>query len=775
MSPAAGRGQTWRHRPLEGVRVLEISHSVAAAHAGKMFREFGAEVFILDREARPCGECDLPIDLARQLDAGKRHAAGDETQGDYDIVVTDADCCLRALSSRVPDQAASGRTGQIRARIRHASTSDQHAGGVSPFGATALAGVATAIGHRGKEPLGLPAGVAETVVGTNVVAAVLGAWLQRDRISGPIDVEVSTSDCLEFFVGMNSKMYEGYPRSWTRSGRRASGSAGPYPAAIFQCKDGYVGLIGRSKADWRGLVRAMGDPEWAQAAAMQDPWFISEHRADDVDPHLQAWASTLTEAEIVELSLAHGFVVAPIRTVSEVMREPQLIGRGFWRDAPNGSRTSGMPFVVTEPRVATETKPVRVWPPQSGRRSLNADPARLLAGIRVLDLSWVWAGPMVTMVLADLGAEVIKIEHPNRPDGSRTRGRPVKDGQPVPGPELEVTPYFHQVGHGKFSFRADLKDPHALEQVRGLVRDCDIVVENMRPGVMSRLGLGYDELASINPEIVMLSMTLAGQAGPLSQLKGYAPVMGGLSGLEGLIGYGPDDVTGMYTFSFCDPNGATYGLAAVLAALASRGVTGRGSWIDLSQLEAAVMCLPLQVARADDATFAGPQANGDPRYRLQAAVQCDGADAWVAVTVVSDVELQEVATFVGTEAAAEPVRSALQRWAAVRSRDAVIEALESRGALAEPILGWDDVVARRVANGRQQTLAIHHPFGGLERVHVPPWRYQESVPGVARRAPLLGEHTEQVIESFDLGTPADLASANSPNRNDTDLEGARIR
>lgn len=754
MSEAIGPTGTWRRAPLSGVRVLEVSHTIAGAHAGKLLRELGAEVYVVDRSGRACGSCDVPEPVAAQLDADKQMAqhSGDSR---YDIVVTDEDCCLRAPEgTRVPLD-----LGRVRVRIQHASTSDSPTMGVSSLGATAVSGVATAIGYPDREPLGLPAGVAETVVGTNAVAAVLAAWLRRDQTNTPIDVAVSTSDCLEFFVGMNSKMYEGYPREWTRAGRRASGSAGPYPAAIFHCKDGFVGLIARSRADWRGLVTAMGEPAWAQSDEMQDPWHISQHLADDVDPLLQAWVAGLTEAELVELSLQHGFVVAPIRTVAEVVEAQQLLSRGFWRGGGEGEGAlhAGVPFLVTEPPTEAVSVNSLHWPRPSDRKAIQVEPNRILQGLRVLDLSWVWAGPMVTMVLADLGAEVIKIESRDRPDGSRTRGRPSRNGEPVPGPELEVTPYFHQVGHGKLSFEADLKDPSAREQILRMARDSDVLVENMRPGVMTRLGLSYEDLSAVNPGLVMLSMTLAGQEGPLAQMKGYAPVMGGLSGLEGLLGYGPDDVTGMYTFSFCDPNGATYGLVSLLAALASRQHTGRGSWIDLSQLEAAVMALPVQVGTVQDPSAAGPQANADARYRLQFAVRCAGPDEWVAITAVTEKEVKRLSEVVASVSADGDIRLAVESWALARSRDEVLLALRSADIPVEPVLTWPDVVARRMRSGHPQTLEVHHPFGGLERIHVPPWRFPHSVPGIARRAPLLGEHTEVVSESLGLSTSPDLA------------------
>ena len=131
---------------------------------------------------------------------------------------------------------------------------------------------------------------------------------------------------------------------------------------------------------------------------------------------------------------------------------------------------------------------------------------RPLAHLRVLDLSWVWSGPLVTAMLAEFGAQVIKIEHGQRLDNARLRGKPLRDGKPVEGPSIETAPYFHQTNHDKLSVTVDLKAPAARDLLDQLVGISDIVVENLSPGALTRVGLGYERVCALNPRIVYLSM-----------------------------------------------------------------------------------------------------------------------------------------------------------------------------------------------------------------------------------------------------------------------------
>ena len=210
-----------------------------------------------------------------------------------------------------------------------------------------------------------------------------------------------------------------------------------------------------------------------------------------------------------------------------------------------------------------------------------------LSGYRVLDFGWVLAGALPGMILADMGAQVIKVESHKRMDYMRL-GRPIIGDEPDP----EQNPMFHNVNRGKLSITLNTSEPKALTLVKELVPHCDILIENFSPGVMGRLGLSYEALKAINPRLIMASISSNGQSGPLRDLRAYAPSIGALSGLDSTIGYKPDETAAGRPLglkhAYGDICGALHSVFAILSALYKRLETGQGQYIDLSMLRATV-------------------------------------------------------------------------------------------------------------------------------------------------------------------------------------------
>jgi crotonobetainyl-CoA:carnitine CoA-transferase CaiB-like acyl-CoA transferase len=595
-----------------------------------------------------------------------------------------------------------------------------------PAGVSALSGASIAIGKPDLAPLSLPAGLVASVHAVNGAAAALAGLYGNLRAGRTFaEVRVSAAGCLEYFVGINGKMYDGYPRQWMREGRRAAGSSGPYPAAIFPASDGYVLLLARSTEDWHGILAAMGNPAWAQTETFRDPLLVSELCADEADVHVSAWTRTKTSSELSALADKHGFAAARVRTLAEALTEPQLQVRSFLHTvsvAGRQVRVPGLPFRVSHAGPAQAA---------AGRRpAAQVSSAGPLAGLRVLDLSWVWSGPMTAMTLADLGADVIKIESSRRPDGSRLRGRPRRNGVPVAGPALEVTPYFHQLNHGKRSLELDLTNADHLALVMRLARSSDVIVENMRPGVLARLGLTYAALAGANPGLILLSLSLAGQTGPLSKAKGYAGVMSALSGLDSCLGY-DSELTGMLSVAIGDPNAASYALASLSAALMLRHRTGRGCWLDLSQLEALMFSLTPEIV---DAAIGGTD---EPDHSWSGTVRCaDGR--WLAARI-GDSAWQVLQDADGP---GDPAQ--LTTWAERTTCHEAAERLQSAGAE----LALVRTLAEVRASAHRRTLTIGHPFGGPEQIWTAPWWFDGSLCQSDRRAPLLGEDTSAIREAL---------------------------
>ncbi|OZF25686.1 hypothetical protein CH296_26590 [Rhodococcus sp. 14-2496-1d] len=743
--------------PLAGLTVAAVSHSPAAALSASILADLGAAVAVLDRSDLSCDRCLVPRHAEFMYSAGtetldrNRHA---DTR--FDVLIDDSALCVHDASN-TPEWIRYRTDARITAFASRSDGSVARRG--SPFTAESAAGVAVALGESGESPLRLPTGVAESIAGLNTVAAVLAlVYRHKGARLGRHTLEVSVASSLEYLVGMNTKMFEGYPRTWHREGRRSAGSSGPYPLAIFDAADGLIGMVGRSHGDWSCIIDAMGNPSWADAENYRDPYWVALNCADEVDTYVGAWAKSLTIAEIVAKSHEYGFVAAPVSSMAAAMGEEQLAERGFWTKADDGA-LSGMrlPFrrlAAPNSDSAGDTASNR---PLSLPQTIVADPTRLLADVRVLDFTWVWSGPMTTGILASLGAEVVKVEHPDRKDGARLRGRTVDaDGVPRSGPEWEVTPYFHQNGAGKLSLEASLKDPDAVTVLTDLARTCDVVVENMRPGVLQKNGLGFDALRGSNPEMVMLSMSVAGQQGPLARTRGYATVMSGLAGYESLVGYGPDRVTGGYTFAIADPVAGLYGAIAVLSSLIDRDRGTGGSYLDMSQLECILNTLRLPVARELTGRRAHAEGVADERLAAQFACRVTGDDQWVAMSFGTEESLAQFRSTVAaaTSAGEQDFWDTVDAWASTRSHEDVVALIEACGGMAAPVVAWGDDRLRRIYLGDEASVSLHHPFGGRERIFVPPWDFDGSRPGFTRRAPLLGEHTAAISHWADSSGPS---------------------
>jgi crotonobetainyl-CoA:carnitine CoA-transferase CaiB-like acyl-CoA transferase len=747
---------------LDAVSVIEFGNSLRVSYCGALLAQLGADVVVLETER--AGSDGAIEGCARTiLDAPKRRAP-------------DIESAVRLLAVKpgaplvfVSDEPAPAEMSELATVVvrldAHDQTGRETLGGVpgDALTASAVAAASHAIGHADREPLPVPAEFVEHTGGLHGAVATILALLRRDQPAGgqpgsakssPSSVEVTLDECLRFYVGMNAKMYENYPREWQREGRRSAGSAGPYPVGMFPCADGYVVIVSRSRADWLAIVTAMGSPAWAERPGWDDPIVVGESHADEADRLLELWLGALTCEQAVELGARHGFAIARMLDPLEAVTTEQMRTRAFTRiDDGEVELALELPAIVIR---GERGKPQQL--------SVSGGPvAQTLAGVRVLDLSWVWSGPAMTMMLAALGAEVVKVENSQRPDGSRMRGRPTVNGVPVPGPELEVTPYFHQVNAGKLSVELDIASEDGRQKILALAGNADVVVENMRPGVLDRHGLGYHSLRESNPSLVMLSMSLAGQQGPLRDAKGYASIMSALSGLESLVGYAPDDITGMLTFAVGDPNAATYGVLCVLAALIERRRTGAGAWIDLSQMEA-VACGLFGTLGA----FASGQADawgyGNWHHRHAPHGSYPSGDGrWLALSVTDDSQWRSLLEALDPPDSSElrdprfedagtrrgerrRLDDLLGEATRAQGRDALLKRLLGAGILAVPVLELAERTGDGFAQPARHSMPMEHPYGGREVLVTPPWDIDGDRPSFGARAPLLGEHSELVLD-----------------------------
>lgn len=381
-----------------------------------------------------------------------------------------------------------------------------------------------------------------------------------------------------------------------------------------------------------------------------------------------------------------------------------------------------------------------------------------LAGIRVADFTWVWAGPFCSLQLAQLGAEVIRIE-------TRSRICVTRLLPPWAGGEAGInrSGYFNQYNQGKLSLSLDLKKPEAIRVAKDLVAKSDIVCENFACGVMDRLGLGYDALCQIKPDLIMISLSGYGATGPERRFVSYGPAQVPLSGMSSLTGYAewPPMHVGI---SYGDPNGGLHGAFAILAALLYRARTGKGQYIDLSQLETTIALLPEgmmdQVMNQRQPPRAG---NRDPYMAPHGVFRCAGADRWVAITVRSDGEWRRLAELMGESELATDVRfatvqgrkehedaleEAVTNWTRQHTPEEVTARLQSARIPGFPSMTNKDLAADAHLLSRDFFVHLAHPEVGVKQHIGIPWKFSGSPLAVRRPAPCLGEQTDYVVREI---------------------------
>lgn len=375
-------------------------------------------------------------------------------------------------------------------------------------------------------------------------------------------------------------------------------------------------------------------------------------------------------------------------------------------------------------------------------------PAGALAGIRVVDLTAQLAGPYCTMILGDLGADVIKIERPGRGDDARSFP-PHVNGEGAP---------FMTVNRNKRSVVLDLKDPGDLAACADLAAAADVVVENFRPGVVDRLGLGYDALAARNPGLIYCSISGFGQTGPWRDRGGFDLMAQAMSGLMSVCG--PEDgPPHRLPPPVSDIGAGMYGAIGVLAALAARGRTGRGQRVDACLYDTAVAFGHYEAV--------GFLATGRPPERLGQGHR--GAapyqvfrtrDGWVTIGSATQPLWERLCRLLGREDLLQDPRFAdnagrvanraalvagLEAALAARTTDDWVAALDAAGIPVGPVRTYDEVLTGPQVAARRMVETVEHPSAGETRILGIPVKLSDTPGSVRRPAPRLGEHTAEVL------------------------------
>ena len=389
-----------------------------------------------------------------------------------------------------------------------------------------------------------------------------------------------------------------------------------------------------------------------------------------------------------------------------------------------------------------------------------------LHNVRVVDLGSAWAGPMAGQLLADMGAQVIKVESRARMDGMRL-GRPMV-GEDIAGGDRglwpELQPVFHGLNRNKLSITLNLRADAGRSTLRRLVSISDVVLANFSPGVLERLGMNYDALRTVKPDIIVAAMPAFGDTGPLRDMLAYAPIIQALSGMMSLVGYPPEDgepLVGELQAAWSDTVAALYTALSIAAALRHRNRTGCGQYVEAAHLEgtASMLGVPMLQYQMTGA-IPTPTGNDDPDFAPHNNYPCAEEDTWVAISVGADAEWDALVDVVGDKTLAHSpdfadhsarwnnrraLDKAISAWTRTRSAPEITDLLQARGVAAMPVMNIADQFADPHLNARETYVEVEHPRVGAEMVYGVPWRFSDTPGGVRNPAPLLGQHNDYVL------------------------------
>jgi crotonobetainyl-CoA:carnitine CoA-transferase CaiB-like acyl-CoA transferase len=389
-----------------------------------------------------------------------------------------------------------------------------------------------------------------------------------------------------------------------------------------------------------------------------------------------------------------------------------------------------------------------------------------LAGLRILDMTQIAAGPYATLLLGFMGAEIIKLESCSRMDINRGLARPTPETyrmypQGIPGerPWNRSAHHVHRNGN-KRSLTLDLASPQGKELFLKLTAICDALIENYRASVLDRLGLGYVQLAAANPQLVYVKISSQGATGPERDYGSLGSTLEQTAGLASITGYA-DGRPLMTNETYPDPVVGILTVGALMAAFRRRRQTGKGAFIDLSQREVAVTLLGEAVVDYSlSGRIAAPIGNRHPFMAPHGVYPCQGDDLWVAIAVSSDAEWRGLCQAIGQPELAEDARFATLpgRWQNQRALDEMLSAwtrghdhyqamqlLQDHGVPAGPVLTAGEVIVDPHLEARGFWDTVDHPEAGTYRQVSTPWRLSKSPRRVTTPAPGLGEHNGYVL------------------------------
>ena len=740
---------------LDGLRVLELSGGIAGQYAGKLLRDQGADVVKFERadglRRWSAATPDTPVDGAGALFAFLNGGKASVTVVDgqltawADVIVTDGSSPHRRSPATsvvtIEPFGADGPLAGVRA---------------SEFTLQAWCGLMSGCGTPDTPPLQMGIGHGQWATGAVAAMAALAAHRHARRTGEGSMVEVSALEVMAVVLNNYPPLYRQFTGSVSFMSR-----SGDWPQVV-RCQDGWIGLCVFTPQQWSDFAAMIGRDDLSADNRLNSMGGRGRNRAL-AESVVRPWLEAHTAAEICELGELFRVPVALVGNGRDVLGMDHFVEREVFVERPEGFVAPRSPFlmsaspvrpVVAAPALGADNDVARTLVSSPVRRSDAVAGSLPLDGVTVLDLTAFWAGPACTHQLATLGADVLKIESPSRPDGMR-----FATVKPPTDPDwMEFGPTFHGTNPAKRSVTVDFSKPEGREVVLRLVEHVDVVVENFTPRVLGNVGLEYHDLFARNPAVILLRMPAFGLDGPWRDRPGFAQTTEQVSGIAWMTGEAGGEALVRSTI---DPIAGIHGAFAVLAALEHRERTGDGQLIEMPMAEVAlnVAAEPIVTWSAYE-TLLERAGNRGAAGAPQGVYACAGDEQWVAVSITNDDEwhafvgvlgnpdwarADDLATSAGRRAQHDAIDAELTEWFAGRDRDDTVDALLAAGVLAAPV--WDQMIQDELPQLAERgfTQWLEHPVAGLVGYPGTGIRSAQFDNSYRAPAPTVGQHTAEVL------------------------------
>jgi crotonobetainyl-CoA:carnitine CoA-transferase CaiB-like acyl-CoA transferase len=766
-------------RFLRGVNVLDISEGIAGPFCAKLLSDMGADVVKVERpgsgdSSRQTGPflnelADLEMSPSFFfLNTGKRSIELDiydegskstlhQLIKKFDVVIsseTDSTLenhdlgfeSLRTINPKIILTTVTG-FGSFGPRSDYQS---------SHLISCAVGGWAQLCGTPDREPLQAGASVTQTLTGAYASVATLLAVQGRNSHGNGDHVDVSAQESVLAGAQLPTLFYEYDGLTPERYSSVGSGAGGAF---MLPTSDGYIGLNALTAPQWVMLCDFLGRRDIAENPYYQGvSWRNPDHRVEEIRAIFQEALKDRTAEELFHEAAAWRVPFGLVPTLSDLFELPPHKERGFFTELvhPTAGPVSipGIPFKTTAGELKIERSPLlgehtdeilsevaNTSVDTAGARSPGNVNALPLTGLRVVDLSMFFAGPVGAQILADAGAEVIKVESVQRIDG--WRGAAADSGSELPS--WESSPYFNWVNRSKKDITLNLTDPRGQDILKELVRQADVVIENYTPRVMANFGLTYDVLKEIKPDLIMLSLSGFGADNSWSDYTAFGMSTEQFSGVSHLTGYADDAplFTGM---TGGDLYSGVIGAWGLLSALNHRTLTGEGQHIDLSQIEACNLYLG-DLMTTWSLSHVDPGRMGNSRFsEIPQGIYPCANNRWIAISCATKEQWNVFMDELGiVDWTTDTIHDEIRAWTASKDHIELMDYLQTLGIPAGAVMNGPELLADKHLRERDAFILQDRPILGEKHYPGQPYQFKFTETVTNMRAPFLGEHTEEIL------------------------------